>query len=70
MRRSHAQVRASAYHNPIFTASMLILDDQPLPVDLEDELAASGVILEEFRERVLNSRGPTHANGYHIVETL
>lgn len=70
MRRSHAQVRQSAYHNPVFTASMLILDDQPLPVDLEDELAASGIILEEFRESVLQRRGPTHANGYQILEAV
>lgn len=68
MRRSFAQVRSSAYHDPMFVAERCILEGQPLPVDLEDELAASGIILEEFRERVLNSRGPTYANGYHIVE--
>jgi hypothetical protein len=54
--------------DPIFTATHLILRDEPLPVDLQDELADSGIILEEFRESVL-SRVLTHGNGYQLVET-
>jgi hypothetical protein len=68
LRRTHAQIRESAYLDPIFTAQHLILNDEPLPVDLQDELAESGIILEEFRESVL-SRVLTHGNGYQLEET-
>ncbi len=47
-RRSYAQVRQSAYHDPIGTAEYLLSIGSPLPLDLQDELEALGIMVDEF----------------------
>lgn len=61
--------REVTYYDPIRTAELFILAEQPVPVDLIEELESQGIIFEEFKDSLLSEVNMTTDDsiGFHLV---
>lgn len=57
----------SAYYRPVDVAMQLILADEPMPIDLQDDLESMGYIIEDFRMAVITHAMGAEPFGFHLV---